>query len=251
MMEGEPPISEPVLPPGPPPEERYPFWGYMDLAVFAGMAIPCMLVGYALIEVVFWAFGLHPANRVIKLLPAQAIGYLLLFAVLYGIVHTYRRPFWESLGWAPVKLPPLLIASAGLATAILVAVVGSVIGTPDTENPMTELLKGRFSIIMMAVFGVTIGPLCEELAFRGFLQPVLIRNLGTVGGILVASIPFGLLHFEQYGKSWRHVLLISLAGAAFGWMRHATNSTKASTLMHSAYNGFLFLAFLAAKDRGQ
>ena len=62
------------------------------------------------------------------------------------------------------------------------------------------------------------------------------------GGILLAAIPFGLLHFPEYGNSWRHALLISGAGVAFGWMRQVTGSTKASTLMHAAYNALFFAA---------
>ena len=68
-------------------------------------------------------------------------------------------------------------------------------------------------------------PVCEELMFRGFLQPLLVRSLGAAAGILATALPFGLLHFQEYGNSWRHVLLISLSGVAFGWMRHATGST--------------------------
>src|SRR5262249_34158021 len=120
-------------------------------------------------------------------------------------------------------------------------------GTPSTENPMTELLKGRLSLILMAIFGITIGPLCEELAFRGFLQPLLMRSFGTVAGVVIAAIPFGLLHFQEYGNSWKHALLISLAGAAFGWMRAATGSTKAAALMHAAYNALFFFAFVSTK----
>jgi membrane protease YdiL (CAAX protease family) len=103
------------------------------------------------------------------------------------------------------------------------------------------------SRILLAVFGTTLGPLCEELAFRGFLQPLLVRSLGAVTGILAAAIPFGLLHYQEYGNSWRHALIISLAGAAFGWMRHATGSTKASTIMHASYNALFFFAMFSQK----
>jgi membrane protease YdiL (CAAX protease family) len=64
---------------------------------------------------------------------------------------------------------------------------------------------------------------------------------------LLGAIPFGLLHFSEYGNSWRHAVLISGAGAAFGWMRHRTKSTKASTLMHSAYNVLFFAALWASR----
>jgi membrane protease YdiL (CAAX protease family) len=103
------------------------------------------------------------------------------------------------------------------------------------------LLSDRTSMLLMAVFATTLGPVCEELAFRGFLQPLLVRSLGSVAGILLAAVPFGLLHLQQYGWSWRHVLLITLAGVAFGWMRQISGSTKASAVMHAAYN-FLFFA---------
>src|SRR5262249_29765426 len=132
MMEDQPLPPEPVK--VPPPPDRDPFWSYMDLAVFAGMAIPCMLLGFGVVGLVVWLLGLHPANKVAELLPAQTIGYLLLFGVLYGIVRTYGRPFWPSLGWRPVHIAPMMIICAGLGTAILVAVLGNLIGTPDTEN---------------------------------------------------------------------------------------------------------------------
>src|ERR1019366_849808 len=101
-------------------------------------------------------------------------------------------------------------------------------------------MEDHTAAVLMAVFGTTIAPLAEELAFRGFLQPLLVRNLGAVAGILLASVPFGFLHFHEYGNSWRHAVLIGLAGASFGWMRHATGSTRASTIMHAAYNGLIF-----------
>ena len=43
------------------------------------------------------------------------------------------------------------------------------------------------------------------------------------------------------------MLLISLSGAAFGWMRQATGSTKAAAGMHSAYNAFQFVLLMTAK----
>jgi membrane protease YdiL (CAAX protease family) len=37
------------------------------------------------------------------------------------------------------------------------------------------------------------------------------------------------------------VLMITLAGAAFGWMRQRTGSTKAAAIMHASYNGVFFV----------
>jgi membrane protease YdiL (CAAX protease family) len=143
------------------------------------------------------------------------------------------------------------VASAGFCAAIVVAVLGNLIGAPNTENAITRLLKDPASVMIMAVFGIMVAPVCEELAFRGFLQPLLVRSFGAIPGVLGAAIPFGLLHFREYGNSWQHALLISMAGAAFGWMRHRSGSTRASAIMHAAYNTLFFAAFLAARQAGK
>jgi uncharacterized protein len=229
-----------------------PFWSYHDVALFLAAAVICMVfLGPAIVTLFLAALHIKPAMKALTAVVGSALGWALLFWILSLVFRTYERPFWKSLGWAPPRWSPVRIAAAGFGTAIAVAVLGNAIGTPTTENEITKLLKDPASLVLMAVFGVLVAPVCEELAFRGFLQPLLVRSFGAAPGILGAAIPFGLLHFREYGNSWQHALLISLAGAAFGWMRHKSGSTLASALMHASYNGFVFAAFLAARNAGQ
>ena len=130
---------------------------------------------------------------------------------------------------------------------MLVGLASKLIHTPTGDNQMTQLLETRTDVLVIGTLAITLAPLCEELAFRGFLQPLLERSLGAVPGILLAAIPFGVMHFHEYGNSWRHALIISMAGAAFGWMRHVTGSTKAAVLMHAAYNSLFFIALMTEK----
>jgi membrane protease YdiL (CAAX protease family) len=245
-----PDASSPVTPSAGPPraDERYPFWGWSDLLLFVGMTVPSMLLGVLVVKAAMAFFRVDTRVRAAELLPAQFIGYAALFGVLYLILRGhYGRPFWASLAWNTMKLPAGQVALSGVGVALAVAFSSALLKTPETDNPMKELLSDRSSMLLIAIFGTTMGPLCEELAFRGFLQPLLVRSLGTVAGIVAAAVPFGLLHLQQYGYSWRHALLITSAGAAFGWMRQATGSTKASTLMHASYNGLFFVALLAQR----
>ena len=235
-------------PPSPPSDRGDPFWTYGDVLIFAGLAVPCLLLGVGFVKALEFLFHFHPKVRMIELLPAQFLGYALLFTALYLLFKwQYGRPFWRSLAWNALRLPVLLVILAGMGTAFGVSAVATLLQTPATNNPMTEMLEDPTSLALVAVFGVTLGPLFEELFFRGFLQPLLVRSLGVGAGLLVTAIPFGLLHFQEYGNSWRHVVLISLAGAAFGAIRHFTNSTKASTLMHASYNSLFFFALLAQR----
>lgn len=247
--ETSPPVeAPPAAAAPPPPPERDPFWGYADLAMFLGITVPCLLGGLAIVKVVMTVFRIHTTIKVAELLADQLAFYVLLFFGLRTILNLqYGRKFWRSLGWVETRLPAATIMLLGVLTAIGIAMASAVLRTPDTPNPMTEMMRDTTSLILMGIFGVTVAPLCEELAFRGFLQPLLVRTLGVMAGIVFSAIPFGLLHYQEYGNSWRHAAVISLAGVAFGWMRHVTGSTKASVIMHSAYNGFLFFALVAQR----
>jgi uncharacterized protein len=239
---------ETVVPPEPPPPERDPFWGYGDLLVFGGLAIPCMLLGLSAVKLAFWMLHLHPALKTWELLSEQTAGYAFLFVMLAALFRTqYDRPFWRSLRWVAPRLPLISIVAGGVALALGVLVLGILMRTPRTEGPLMELLKDPTSLILIVIYGSIVAPVCEELLFRGFLQPLLVRSLGVVAGILATAVPFGMLHFQEYGKSWRHVILISISGVVFGWMRQATGSTRAAAVMHSSYNAFQFALLLVAK----
>ena len=254
MTEGLPPPNlepgEPEGAPPPPPPERYPFWNYFDLLVFCGLAVAAFFIGSLFLGLIALIAHVPVTAKpgAAAVLAAQAIIYLLLFGALALMLRVqYDRPFWRSLAWTEMRIPPLWVVILGLATAFVVVLVAALIHTPTTKNALTELMKDRTSLLLMTLFGITLGPLCEELAFRGFLQPLLVRSFGAAPGILAAAIPFGLLHYREYGNSWRHALVVAAAGAAFGWMRHATGSTKAATLMHASYNALFFAAVLAQR----
>ena len=228
----------------PPPPERDPFWGYSDLLWLFGLAIASVLSALAVERIALKLFKLEVASI--------AAGMLVLYGLLCGSLRMmfrvlYDRPFWRSLGWTPIRMPVMWVILCGMMTAVLVAVASSLIHTPTGDNPMTRLMETRADVLVMGVLGITLGPLCEELVFCGFLQPLLVRSLGAAPGIVLAAVPFGLLHLQEYGNSWRHALIIAMAGAAFGWMRQATGSTKAAAIMHAAYNSLFFIALMTEK----
>ena len=226
------------------PSRGYPFWGYFDLLVIVGMWFAAWVVNGLsmgiMMAVLHMPVGANPGTGLV--LMNQSVFYALFFGSLALWLRVqYDHPFWRSLGWTEMRLSVFRTVLFGLATCYAVAVFGALIRTPATPSQMTQLIAGRTSLLLMAAFGITVGPLCEELAFRGFLQPLLVRSLGAAPGIILAAIPFGALHFREYGNSWRHALIVAIAGAAFGWMRYRTGSTKASTLMHASFNALTFV----------
>ena len=241
--------SEAAIPqrePEPPPftPEPYPFWGYDDLVLFLGAAVPCALISVLLIAALHRV--LPPSSgRALPLLLGQFTGYALWFGVLYFILRVrYGRPFWSSLSWSSSKRGMALSMMLGPAVALSLAVIGVLLKAPETPTPMRELFRDKTSILVLGVFVNTLGPLCEELAFRGFIQPLLARSFGSAVAIVLSALPFALLHGPQYEWSVVHVLLVGLAGVCFGIARVVTNSTAAAVGMHATYNLTFFSALL-------
>ena len=106
----------------------------------------------------------------------------------------YDARFWQSLGWNfPTReIGPALIS--GLCLAIIVGMIGAALNTPRIDSTLKELLQDRPSMVLVGLFAVTAGPVCEELAFRGFIMPLLARSFGIAAGIILTAIPFALLH---------------------------------------------------------
>ena len=223
------------------------FWGYDDLVLFGGALLPSIVMGALAGWLAKLAFGIDKSVQGFVL---QFVAYAGWFAALYLIFRLrYGKPFWESLGWRP-SLPGLVTGFvSGLVVAVGLIFISAFLEKPPGESPMQELLSREVTLILVGVFSTTLGPLCEELAFRGFLMPLFASTFGIAGGVVLAAVPFALAHAPQYSNSWRHVALIGLAGVAFGWQRFKTGSTAAAAAMHAAYNLVVFAGLMYEKYR--
>ena len=239
------PTTEPAPPERPP---REPFWSWEDLLVFVFLALPSLVIAGL---VTTWVRLVAPAalpTKAAQQIGAQFLAYGLWFIGLWALLKSkYDRPFWKSLGWRFPAPRFWRWALAGPYLAVGVAVLGAILRTPDIRMPFKDLLSDRSSIILIGVFAVTFGPICEELVFRGFMFPLAARLAGPPVGAVLTALPFALLHGPQYAWSWRHILVVAVAGTAFGWARHRTGSTVASTLMHATYNLTMFAAYFALR----
>jgi len=224
-------------------EPRRPFFDYADLGVFIGLCIPCLFIAQLLVLGVTAAF--HTSKTVQQLL-AQAIWYFLAFgalAVLFRI--RYQEPFWRSLGWRSISISTAAAAIlGGLLLIVGLGIVYTALRTPDIPTPFEEMLGSPASVVMLGLLAVILGPVSEELAFRGFLMPLLIRSLGPAGGIVLTGILFGSAHGYEYQWSWQYMLLIALVGCTFGWAKYKTQSTITSVFMHVTFNLAQFAALM-------
>ena len=219
-------------------QPAFPFWTYGDLAfailTYAALSLVAALTTRG------WPGGL---------LVGQLLTYAVWFALLAGFFRLkYGQPFLRSLGWEPNARLAVAGLQWGAALMILAIAVGQLAHLPDVDTPLRALLNDPKMVPLTAIAVAGVGPLAEELFFRGLVQPLFTRSLGAVAGIALTALPFGLLHAEQLKNSWPNVALIVVAGAAFGAVRYRLDSVFASTVMHATYNGLLLTGYLMGKN---
>lgn len=221
----------------------FPFWSYEDAALFTGCVLPVFAVAALVLRL------LRVANEAVKTVVFQSLVYALLLGILYLVIAArYRMPFWSSLRWTLAYRGAWWCIVAGPFLAFAVAQFGVVLRAPLVPTPIEHLISDRRSLAIMMLFITILGPMFEELLFRGFVFPLLARSLGTWPGILLTATPFALLHGSQYQWSWKHLLLIGLAGVAFGYTRHRTGSTAAAATVHAGYNLTFLAGFLLQRS---
>ena len=209
-------------------------------------------------------------------IPSQALEYLALLGATALVFRTiWQRPFWQTIHWnAPAvakRWIPLL--GAGLVLGLINGLASNLLPMPKEAPILNDLLRSTTGAWLMFLFGTTLAPLMEEIAFRGFLLPSLINFfrwlsrrkeqpgdfittpppkqpslLIVPASILLASIPFALLHAEQVSGAWAPVLLIGVVSVVLCIIRLWTRSLAASAFVHATYNFTLFAGMIIASD---
>jgi hypothetical protein len=102
-------------------------------------------------------------------------------------------------------------------------------------HPHRNLLGiGNAVLRWVGIFFFTAVP--EELFFRAWVQNLLERRVGRRVALVMASVLFGLSHFNKRSAhfNWRYVLLATVAGIFYGraWREH--RRVPASTITHAS-----------------
>lgn len=104
-------------------------------------------------------------------------------------------------------------------------------GEQEVLQRMLELSGGE--AIVGAVLAVLIAPFLEELFFRGFVQPVFVRRLGSLGGVLLTSFLFGIIHGPLAAVP------VGALSVLLGLLQERTGRLVAPVCVHVAHNGFI------------
>ncbi len=114
----------------------------------------------------------------------------------------------------------------------IVLVLGLALGFIHPHRNLPGL--GGALLRWVGIFFFTAVP--EELYFRAWMQNLLERRLGRRAALVIASVLFGLSHFNKRSAhfNWRYVLLATIAGIFYGRAWRERRRVPASTITHAS-----------------
>jgi membrane protease YdiL (CAAX protease family) len=183
------------------------------------------------------------AGNALITVPAQFAAYVLTVGFMMWLVRErHGFPFARGIFWnLPEKQIALTALAGGAVMALLSEISSGLLQRWTPKNlPIEEYFKNAASGYALALFGVFVAPIVEEIFFRGFLYPALERWVGVVAGLVLTSAAFSLLHGGQLGEAWAPMLVLFLVGAVLTAVRIRTRSVATCVLVHMGYNATLF-----------
>jgi membrane protease YdiL (CAAX protease family) len=236
-----------IPPTSPPPAGTPQPWGLLATIVW-GVAGFCIWFA-AQFAVILGYVMTHPETGDAAVMQAMATNGFLL-----ALVTIVAGPAWIAVmaiaahwrGWRVADYLALVVprrsdfafgfacmAALLIAFDVLTYATGrDVVPTFMFESFKTAQASG--SLVLFCIAVVIIGPVTEEIVFRGFLFRGLNASfLGVAGTLLATSVAWALMHVQYDALIIAQIFLI---GLLLGWLRWASGSTLLTISLHVMAN---------------
>lgn len=154
--------------------------------------------------------------------------------IAYALTLVYLR----MRGWLTFSKTDLSPVSVGVI-ALSIVICGS--GMLLIELLLSylsfipDLMKPTFDIIQQSTVGILciaiIGPVIEELVFRGAIMRELLQRYSPTKSILISGMVFGLIHINPI-----QVIGAMIFGFILGWLYYRTRSLVPGIVLHVLNN---------------
>lgn len=179
---------------------------------------------FSLILTAPWLFVLDSYNHETKIL----LFFILMTLTFLLIIHliNWKRKVKLSYKFTLINSKALLL----LITILFLFEFGINIPINSFFNKSNI---NPFTPLTMTFGALLIGPILEEIIFRGIILKGLLIRYSAKNAIIISAILFGLIH----GKPLL-ILPAIITGLFFGWIYYKTKSIGTTILLHSITNLF-------------
>lgn len=156
-----------------------------------------------------------------------------------------------ALHWQPIDMTTgAVVALAvvlvhGLTIRVVAATVIGGLG-PRSGFVTPPFVQSDALVLLTLVLTAVVGPLAEELFFRGLVQQAIATRFGAAVGIIVQALLAGAVHANPGLGEHTLSVVVASAGAAvvYGVARQATGRLGPGLVGHSLYEVLVVVALL-------
>ena len=156
-----------------------------------------------------------------------------------GQLQEYNpRGFGENLSFKG-KIGWIILTVVGLYAFLFLISPLLPQGSAENQQELNKMFLNH--TLGVTLYGAVLGPIIEELLYRGILMNFFWNQTGPkydILAVLSSGLLFGLLHEPQL--SW-YLLVYSAIGAFFGLLYLKTKDIRCNMLAHILYNSVTFL----------
>lgn len=198
------------------------------LIYFLMQILAALAVGPVSILYVYFTYGTLDPSRAGEIATAPT----LLLGFVFMTLYLWRKKYLTADGYrySPLSLSWLAwSALAGISAIFLIGVLMSLLAfLPNwLDNTFDILQAGWLGILCVSL----LGPILEELLFRGAITDVLLKKYSPAKAILFSGLIFGIFHLNPV-----QVVSASLIGFLLGWIYYKTRSLIPCILIHVLNN---------------
>ena len=149
----------------------------------------------------------------------------------------------EPPGIGFTSSPHIAFYAAALAAGVMMPIVGGMLtqwlAQGHEVSQDIKQLGANTSLVLrlpLALLVVSLGPLVEELLFRGVLLSAVARYTGNGMAIVQSALLFACVHLPDLSFLWYALPNLALLGLILGWLRVQSSSIWPAVVAHGMNN---------------
>ena len=203
-----------------------------------GSVLAALATGFALATALGGAASLLIPGSLAAIFFLAEVG-LLAGVVLYLKASGHDVATAMRTGPVPTAVFPLAIR-LGVALLLANIAASALLGPPARDIEIISGTHGVVERIVLTISVILAAPVIEEALFRGLLQGTLETRLRPWFAIIVAALPFALLHGPK------PALFFFFWSLPVGWVTWRTGSIRPGIVVHAINNLVGLIGLLAA-----
>ena len=225
------------------------FYGAQGLIYLIVLAMFTLNIPYDIMNDTVFEATISGTMYVIALAIAIGVPWLLWRRTLSKSELGFKEtlPSWKDVGWAP-----LVFIGALLSTAFVLRLVGQLVPELNLETDQEvgfEMIAQRYELLLAYLTIAVVGPIAEEVLFRGFLHGTLRKKLSAWATVLITATLFAALHLGIYQLDewqWNVAIDTFVLSLWLGFMRERTGTIWVPILVHVIKNSLAFFVLFVA-----